>query len=326
MKEEGVSPNESTFISLSTACNHSGLVEEGVALFRSMQKDHNIRQSEKLYACFVDLLSRAGHLGEAKALVEEMPFKSSSASLEALLNGCRTHKNVNLGVKTADKLLCLGAANPGVYVVLSNIYAVARQWDKVDQVRRIMRQCGLKKTPGYSLIEIGNQLHTFLAGDSSHPKHLEIDEIVDNLKTEVEASGYVPDTSCIIRDVDESMKVKLLWGHSERLAIAFGLLSTPAGSLIQIIKNLRRRTLEGLAKDTGERRIKKASIVEKKSETSREQADNAEVHGHGVCPIRRSTIPPYFNWSKLRKRGVKQRILELILSEIVHLRWVNREL
>ncbi|XP_030460617.1 pentatricopeptide repeat-containing protein At3g12770-like [Syzygium oleosum] len=239
MKEEGVSPNESTFISLLTACNHSGLVEEGVALFRSMQKDHNIRQSEKLYACFVDLLSRAGRLGEAEALVEEMPFKSSSASLEALLNGCRTHKNVNLGVKTADKLLCLGAANPGVYVVLSNIYAVARQWDKVDQVRRIMRQCGLKKTPGYSLIEIGNQLHTFLAGDSSHPKHMEIDETVDNLKTEVEASGYVPDTSCIIRDVDESMKVKLLWGHSERLAIAFGLLSTPAGSLIRIIKNLR---------------------------------------------------------------------------------------
>ncbi|XP_010046143.2 pentatricopeptide repeat-containing protein At3g12770 [Eucalyptus grandis] len=239
MKEEGVSPNESTFVSLLTACNHSGLVEEGVGLFHSMQKDHNIRQSEKLYACFVDLLSQAGRLEEAEALIEEMPFNSSSASLEALLNGCRTHKNINLGVKTADKLLCLGVANPGVYVVLSNIYAVARQWDKVDHVRRLMRQCGLKKTPGYSLIETGNRLQTFLAGDSTHPKQLEIDEILDNLKTEVEASGYVPDTSCILRDVDESVKVKLLWGHSERLAIAFGLLSTPAGSLIRIIKNLR---------------------------------------------------------------------------------------
>ncbi|KAL3750288.1 hypothetical protein ACJRO7_011307 [Eucalyptus globulus] len=238
MKEEGVSPNESTFVSLLTACNHSGLVEEGVGLFHSMEKDHNIRQSEKLYACFVDLLSRAGCLEEAEALIEEMPFNSSSASLEALLNGCRTHKNINLGVKTADKLLCLGVANPGVYVVLSNIYAVARRWDKVDHVRRLMRQCGLKKTPGYSLIETGNRLHTFLAGDSSHPKQLEIDENLDNLKTEVEASGYVPDTSCILRDVDESVKVKLLWGHSERLAIAFGLLSTPAGSLIRIIKNL----------------------------------------------------------------------------------------
>ncbi|KAF7847735.1 hypothetical protein BT93_L2680 [Corymbia citriodora subsp. variegata] len=239
MKEEGVSPNESTFVSLLTACNHSGMVEEGVALFHSMQNDHKIRQSEKLYACFVDLLSRAGRLKEAEALVEEMPFNSSSASLEALLNGCRTHKNVDLGVKTADKLLCLGVANPGVYVVLSNIYAVARQWNKVDHVRQLMRQCGLKKTPGYSLIEIGNQLHTFLAGDSSHPQQPEIDEIVDNLKTEVEASGYVPDTSCILRDVDESVKVKLLWGHSERLAVAFGLFCTPAGSLIRIIKNLR---------------------------------------------------------------------------------------
>ncbi|GAU29091.1 hypothetical protein TSUD_58570 [Trifolium subterraneum] len=44
---------------------------------------------------------------------------------------------------------------------------------------------------------------------------------------------------CVLRDVNESMKVQLLWGHSERLAIAFGLLNTPYGSLIRITKNLR---------------------------------------------------------------------------------------
>lgn len=239
MKEEGIKPNETSFLSLLTACSHSGLVEEGINLFHCMERDHNIRPTEKHYASFVDLLSRAGLFKEAEALIEQMPFEPGSSIFEALLSGCQTHKNIDLGIKTADKLLSLDSMNPGIYVVLSNIYAQARKWDAVNYVRSIMRTRGLKKTPGYSLIEVGNQIHTFFAGDDSHPNWVEIHHYVENLKLEVEACGYVADTSCVLRDVDEAMKIKLLWGHSERLAIAFGLLSTQAGSSIRITKNLR---------------------------------------------------------------------------------------
>ncbi|XP_059649390.1 pentatricopeptide repeat-containing protein At3g12770-like [Cornus florida] len=239
MIKEGIEPNQTTFVSLLAACSHSGLVEEGEILFNNMEKDHNCVPNEKHYACFVDLLSRAGRLEEAEALTRKMPFELGSAVLEALLNGCRTHKNINLGVETADRLLCLDATNPGTYVVLSNIYAEVKRWDAVDYVRDLMRKRGLKKTPGYSWIEVGNQVHTFFAGDDSHPNWIEIYQFLETLRLEVEGSGYEPDTSCVLRDVDELMKVKLLWGHSERLAIAFGLLSTPAGSSIRITKNLR---------------------------------------------------------------------------------------
>lgn len=239
MIEEGLKPNQTTFLSLLSACSHSSLVEQGISLFNSMERDHNIRPIEKHYACLVDLLSRAGRFEEAQALIEKMPFQPGTAVLEALLSGCRTHKNINLGIQTSDKLLALDAMNPGIYIMLSNIYAEARRWDKVDYIRGLMRNRGLKKTPGYSLVETGNWVHTFFAGDNSHPNWEEIYHFLESLRSAVETSGYVPDTSCVLRDVDEEMKVRMLWGHSERLAIAFGLLTTPAGSLIRITKNLR---------------------------------------------------------------------------------------
>ena len=239
MTEEGLKPNETSFLSLLTACSHSGLVEEGIRLFHSMERDHKLRPTENHYASVVDLLSRAGRLEEAEALIKKMPFEPGSSILEAYLNGCLTHKNTALGIKIADRILCLDSTNPGIYVVLSNIYAQARRWDAVNNVRRLMRTRGLKKTPGYSSIEVENQVYTFFAGDDSHPNWSEIYQYLENLRLEVEASGYVPDTSSVLRDVDEPMKIKLLWGHSERLAIAFGLLSTPAGSSIRITKNLR---------------------------------------------------------------------------------------
>ncbi|KAK4751146.1 hypothetical protein SAY87_004628 [Trapa incisa] len=239
MIEDGLKPDESTFISLLTACNHSGLVKEATELFHSMESDHSIMPNQKHYACFVDLLSRAGRLGEAEDLINTMPFEPESSVFEALLNGCLVHKNFDLGVSAADRLLKLDIANPGIYVMLSNIYARAKKWDQVNYVRGLMRQRGLKKTPGYSLVEIGGAVHTFFAGDNSHHRWPEICILLDNLRSEVEASGYVADTSCVLRNVDEPMKVKLLWGHSERLAIAFALLSTPAGSTIRVTKNLR---------------------------------------------------------------------------------------
>ncbi|KAM5561463.1 pentatricopeptide repeat-containing protein [Rosa sericea] len=239
MKEDGFEPNETSFLSLLTACSHSGLLEEGIKFFHSMERNHNIRLTEKHYASFVDLLSRAGRFEEAEALIEQMPFKPGSSVFEALLSGCQAHKNIELGIKTADRLLCIDSMNPSVYVIVSNIYAQARRWDDVNYIRNLMRTSGLRKTPGCSLIEVGNQVHTFFAGDNSHPNWEEIYQHLENIRVEVEASGYIPNTSSVLRNVDEPMKIRLLWGHSERLAIAFGLLSTPAGSLIRITKNLR---------------------------------------------------------------------------------------
>ncbi|RVW56858.1 putative pentatricopeptide repeat-containing protein, mitochondrial [Vitis vinifera] len=51
--------------------------------------------------------------------------------------------------------------------------------------------------------------------------------------------GYVPDTSMVAQNVDELTKEEILLGHSEKLAIALGLMSTHPGTCILIVKNLR---------------------------------------------------------------------------------------
>ncbi|KAL5995975.1 hypothetical protein ACLOJK_026048 [Asimina triloba] len=239
MREKGLKPNETTLVSLMTACSHSGLVEDGLSLFHGMARDYGIKPSDKHYACLVDLLGRAGCLEEAEAVINQMPFEPSNAVLEALLSGCKTYKNIDMGVRIADRLLSLDTQNPGIYVMLSNIYAEGGRWVDVDNVRNLMRKRGLRKTPGYSLIEVGNQVHAFFAGDDSHPCWAQIHQMLNNLRLQMEKTGYTPDTSCVLRNVEEDVKVRMLWGHSERLAIAFGLISTPAGSLIRITKNLR---------------------------------------------------------------------------------------
>ncbi|KAF9621783.1 hypothetical protein IFM89_028221 [Coptis chinensis] len=203
MNKKGIRPNQTSFVSLLSACSHSGLVDEGINLFHIMSRDHGIMPNEKHYACLVDLLGRAGRLDEAEALIEHMPFEPSSAVLEALLSGCKTHKNINIGIKTADRLLILDAMNLGIYVVLSNMYAEGRRWSEVDYVRGLMRKRGLRKTPGYSLTEVANVVHAFFAGDDSHPFREEIYKMLESINMQIEASGYIPDTSCVLRDVDE---------------------------------------------------------------------------------------------------------------------------
>ncbi|KAK8588908.1 hypothetical protein V6N12_023320 [Hibiscus sabdariffa] len=69
MLDRGLEPNQTTFSTLLSACSHSGLVEQGRSLFLRMEHEHNIKRTQKHYACYVDLLSRAGHLEEAEELV-----------------------------------------------------------------------------------------------------------------------------------------------------------------------------------------------------------------------------------------------------------------
>uniref|UniRef100_A0A0D9VZG7 DYW domain-containing protein n=1 Tax=Leersia perrieri TaxID=77586 RepID=A0A0D9VZG7_9ORYZ len=76
-------------------------------------------------------------------------------------------------------------------------------------------------------------------GGEDEAKRQEAYEKVRELHEEIRAAGYVPDTRYVLHDVDEDAKERALMYHSERLAIAFGLVSTPPGTPLRVIKNLR---------------------------------------------------------------------------------------
>eukprot|EP01018_Ginkgo_biloba_P019039 Gb_39514 [translate_table: standard] len=239
MQQEGMTPNHITFISVLSACSHAGLVDEGWQCFDSMIQNYCITPSQEHYACMVDLLGRSGHLEEARNFIQKMPLEPDASVWGALLGACRIHCNIEIGEHVAERLIELEPGNAGHYVLLSNIYAKAGRWEDVAKVRTMLKDKGLKKTPGCSLIEVNNRVHTFLVGDRLHPQSKKIYAMLAALAGKMKEAGYSPDMNFVLHDVDEEVKEQMLHSHSEKLAIAFGLLNTSPGIPIRIVKNLR---------------------------------------------------------------------------------------
>lgn len=238
MLEGPTKPNDITFLCAISACSHSGLVEEGIHYFASMKKDYGIEPVMDHYGAMVDLLGRAGRLNEAWDFIQKMPIEPGITVFGAMLGACKIHKNVELGEKAANRLFELDPDEGGYHVLLANIYAAASLWDKLAKVRTIMEKKGLQKTPGCSLVELKNEVHSFYSGSTSHPQSKRIYTFLETLIDEIKAAGYVPDTNSI-HDVEDYVQENLLSSHSEKLAIAFGLLNSSQGSTIHIRKNLR---------------------------------------------------------------------------------------
>ncbi|KAA0044370.1 hypothetical protein IC582_017508 [Cucumis melo] len=235
-----IKPNEVTFVGLLYACSHAGLVSRGRELFRSMTTDYSINPSLQHYTCLLDLLSRSGHLDEAENLLNEIPFKPDEPTWASLLSACKRHNNLEMGVRIADRLLDLKPEDPSTYILLSNVYAGAEMWESVSKVRKLMNSMEVRKKPGYSSIDFGKDSQVFHAGEScDHPMKNEIFNLLKDLDAEMRKRGYVPNTSFVLYDIEQQEKEKQLFWHSERLAVAYGLLKAVPGTIIRIVKNLR---------------------------------------------------------------------------------------
>ncbi|KAH1204932.1 Pentatricopeptide repeat-containing protein, mitochondrial [Glycine soja] len=239
MIRSGVKPNYITFVSVLAACSHAGMLKEGWHWFNRMKCEFNVEPGIEHYSCMVDLLGRAGCLNEAYGLIQEMNVKPDFIIWGSLLGACRIHKNVELGEISARKLFELDPSNCGYYVLLSNIYADAGRWADVERMRILMKSRGLLKTPGFSIVELKGRIHVFLVGDKEHPQHEKIYEYLDKLNVKLQELGYMPNVTSVLHDVDEEEKGMVLRVHSEKLAVAFGIMNSVPGSIIQIIKNLR---------------------------------------------------------------------------------------
>lgn len=215
------------------------MTDEGLEIFDRMVKDEEVRPEIGHYACVIDLLGRAGRIEKALEFIKNMPFEPTIAMWGSLLGACRVHGNVSAGEYVAQRLLSIEPENAGNYVILSNIYADAGRWEDVVKVREIMKEKTVIKEPGRSSISLNKTLHTFRSGDRSHPQKDEVNAKVRELYEKIRGVGYTPDLSCVLHDVDDEQKERILLGHSEKLAIAFGLMFTSQGGILRVTKNLR---------------------------------------------------------------------------------------
>ncbi|XP_010518818.1 PREDICTED: pentatricopeptide repeat-containing protein DOT4, chloroplastic [Tarenaya hassleriana] len=239
MRKAGIEPDEISFVSVLYACSHSGLLDEGWRFFNIMRHECKIEPTLEHYACMVDLLARTGNLSKAYRFIEKMPIPPDSTIWGALLCGCRIHHDVKLAEKVAEKVFELEPENTGYYVLMANIYAEAEKWEEVKRLRQRIGQRGLRKNPGCSWIEIKGKVNIFVSGDSSHPQTEKIEALLRRLRARMMEEGYSPLTKYALIDAEEMEKEAALCGHSEKLAMALGILSSGHGKIIRVTKNLR---------------------------------------------------------------------------------------
>lgn len=233
-----VEPNHVTLIGVLSACAHGGLVAEGRKYWSSML-DCGMEPSMEHYGCMVDLFCRANKAEDAYEFVASMPIAPNPAIWRTLVVSFKKSKMFHKGEEVAKQLLQLEPNNAENYILLSSLYASTSAWVKMSSVRRQMREKGIKAVPGCSSIEINGQVHEFVMGDWSHPEAKGITELICEVSERVQASGHEPWLTSVLQNVGNGEKLDALWEHSERLAIAYGLLKTKAPVTIRVVKNLR---------------------------------------------------------------------------------------
>ncbi|PON77386.1 DYW domain containing protein [Trema orientale] len=241
MQELSINPDERTMTAVLSACRNAGWVSEGYTYLKTMHKKYGVWPTIQHYGCVVDLLARAGHLSDAEELIRKMPIEADRVLWRTLIWACKLHKDMNRAerlIKHLESLKMDSNDDCGSLVLIGNVYASAGKWHDKARTRELMNKRGLVKSPGSSKIEIDGAVHEFIVGDSGHPEseriYAKLDEIEEKLKEE-----YQPKLYEVLLEVDDEEKTFQLSHHSEKLALAFGLIKTGPRTEIRIVKNLR---------------------------------------------------------------------------------------
>ncbi|GMH31419.1 hypothetical protein Nepgr_033262 [Nepenthes gracilis] len=240
MVSEKVNPNEITILGVLNGCSHSGLIEEGTSIFNNMERLWGLLPRIEHYGCYVDLLARGGHLEKAMEVVKNMPMEPDIIIWRALLSACRTHRNASLGGQIINHIRKLDpSGQKNGQVLLSNLYASLGKWESAVEERELISQRKDRSDLGCSWIEVNGSVHEFHVDDQLHPQVLGIRDKLNEVLKKAKHGGYIANTMQVTFDLSEEDKEQAVARHSEKLAIAFGLLTTEPRTLIRIVKNLR---------------------------------------------------------------------------------------
>lgn len=209
MQQKGLKPDAVTFVCVLSACCHLGLRNEGCHHFKLMI-DHGIVPVHEHYNCMVDLLGRTGYLTDAKDLLQTMPFQPNAGAWMSLLSHCRTHGNLELGRLSFQNVMAVDGRDSTGYVLMTNIYAHADMAKDAHEVQELRMFSNALKWPGKALIEVHNEVHDFVVGDTSHPQSVNIYEKMRKLFGRMKDEGYMPH---LLDFFSNKVEVDILSGH-----------------------------------------------------------------------------------------------------------------
>ncbi|KAL0342797.1 UNVERIFIED_CONTAM: Pentatricopeptide repeat-containing protein [Sesamum calycinum] len=233
-------PNDITILGVLNGCSHSGLVQQGSSIFYNMEILWGIVPKIEHYGCYVDLLGRAGYLAKAFGIVKTMPLNPDIVVWRALLSACRIHRDADFGERIINHLEQLDPHScAGADVLLSNLYASLGKWEKVALLRKTMDKQKNQSDIGCSWIEVNGVVHEFRVADLLHPQITEIRQKLSEILKRVGLVGYAADATHVSFDLSEEDREQAVAWHSEKLAVAFGIMNTLPRTSIRIVKNLR---------------------------------------------------------------------------------------
>ncbi|XP_065630351.1 pentatricopeptide repeat-containing protein At4g02750 isoform X2 [Quercus suber] len=206
-----------------------------------MKKDYCMAVNVRHCACIVDLLGRAGKLADAEKFILNSGFEEDPVMWRALLSACRVYKDSVTGKRVAERVIGLEPQGSASYVLLYNIYNDAGINLPATKIRELMKDRGVKKEPGLSWIEVGNEVHCFVVGDRSHPMSQVIYARLEEMMKRIEKLGYIEGQERPISSISEpKLNASTVMNyHSEKLAVTYGILSLPASAPVRVMKNLR---------------------------------------------------------------------------------------
>ncbi len=199
MQQQFVKPNDVTFTALLNACSHTGHVEKAFSILQEMKTIYGIPPNTTHYNCVVDAIGRAGKLEDAEKFIRMIP-QPDIVSWVSLLSACRWHGDIKRAELAANEALKFDDKHAPVYVLLSNIYAMANRVSDVERIRLKMKNLGIKKIPGRTWIEIDGEVHTFYVEDKNHPQKEKIYAKLQALDKQMKEAGFQPNVSFDMHD------------------------------------------------------------------------------------------------------------------------------
>ncbi|MFS7922781.1 putative tetratricopeptide-like helical domain superfamily [Helianthus anomalus] len=191
MIQSNIKPDHVTMVAVLSACSHSALVNQGQTLFKKMYNVYDIKPRLEHFSCMVDLYGRAGLLRKAEEIISTMPYDPTPAMWATIIGACRIHGNRELGEFAGEKLLEMRPRNSGYYVLMANLYADYGCWEKLAEVRVLMRELGVNKVPGCAWLDVGSGFTEFLAADTRNIKAVEMYNLLDGMSEQLKEAGYV---------------------------------------------------------------------------------------------------------------------------------------
>ncbi|EAY72751.1 hypothetical protein OsI_00617 [Oryza sativa Indica Group] len=232
MVRAGAMTTAVTYVSVLSACG------KGKDLLLGMQVHKRVLESgvlpdQRVENALVDMYAECGDMDAAWVLFEGMQMRSM-ASWTSVISGLVRSGQVD---RARDLFDHMPERDTIAWTAMIDGYVQVGRFRDALETFRYMQICKVRADE-FTMVSVVTACAQ-LAADRSHPMNKEIYSKLENVLTDLRNAGYVPDVTEVLVEVTEEEKQKVLYWHSEKLAVTFALLTSESNVIIRIVKNLR---------------------------------------------------------------------------------------